>query len=466
MAHLAVIGSHHVNGVAALHSELLKTDLFPEFNALYPGKFTNVTNGVTTRRWMNGCNKPMSKLITETLGSQKWIKKAEKLAGLRQYASDPFFQTKWKAVKQKNKEKLASYISKTIGVSVPVTALFDIQVKRLHEYKRQLLNILYVVWRWKQISCLSIEQRADVVPRVVIFAGKAAPGYDVAKLIIKLINTVADKINNDSYMEGLLSVHFLPNYNVSMAEILIPASDISQHISTAGMEASGTSNMKFAMNGGLIIGTMDGANIEIREAIGEDNMFIFGCLAEEVDQKRKLVMSGHGTKPSSLEQVLSMVLDGTFGDFPECRKLIDTITHNNDYYLLAEDWEDYLRAQAEIDQTYKDQDLWVEKTILSTAGMGIFSADRCVQEYAEKIWDIKPCPRPGPIDVDPSLVLPVPSIHHSASPAHHHHSGYSPISRVAPERLSPLDRQAVANFSPTAALASRLGVGSRPHDRY
>jgi len=308
--------------------------------------------------------------------------------------------------------------------------------------KDNFLNILSVIWRWKQISTLTLEQRADVLPRVIIFGGKAAPGYDVAKLIIKLINIVAEKVNNDPYMEGLLSVHFLPNYNVSLAELLVPASDLSQHISTAGMEASGTSNMKFAMNGGLIIGTMDGANIEIRNSIGEDNMFIFGTLAENVEQKRGEVFAGRGVWPTSLKETIALVEEGTFGDFPEAKRLLDTISHNNDYYLLAEDWEDYLRAQAEVDKTYKDQEKWTKMCILSTAGMAKFSSDRCVQEYAEQIWNIKPCPRPGPILVDPGQLgnhVPVLSRFSYDN---------SPTSMVALERLSPGDAKTIVSLSP------------------
>jgi glycogen phosphorylase len=310
-----------------------------------------------------------------------------------------------------------------------------------------------VIHRWRTLKNMTDDERIAAQPRVVIFGGKAAPGYFVAKLIIKLINCVAEKINNDVDMETLLKVVFVPNYNVSTAEILIPASDISQHISTAGMEASGTSNMKFAMNGGLILGTMDGANIEIREEIGKENMFIFGLLAEDVEPKRKEVYSGEFKWPDSFQKVIDLIRTGTFGDFPEVQQLLDTISHRNDYYLVAMDWEDYIRAQNEIDETFRKKDKWTEMSILSVAGTGKFSSDRSVKDYAEKIWDLKPYPRPGPINVDPRLMSP----HFQLGQGMNLHDGISPLSsRVALERLSAHDVKLVESFSPSPSRNAKM----------
>jgi len=259
---------------------------------------------------------------------------------------------------------------------------------------------LYIIWRYHKIKGMTEDERSDVVPRVVIFGGKAAPGYYIAKLVIKLINAVARKINDDVDIEGLLKVIFIPNYNVSLAELLIPASDLSQHISTAGMEASGTSNMKFAMNGGLIIGTLDGANIEIREEIGIENMFIFGTRAEKVEEERNKVREGKTPLDPRLKEVIQMITDGFFGDFPESQILIDSFLGGRDYYLLTTDWDSYLQAQEEVDKTYLDKAKWTKMSIYSTAGTGKFSSDRSVKEYSEKIWKLEPCARPGPMSVD------------------------------------------------------------------
>eukprot|EP01126_Amoeba_proteus_P004964 TRINITY_DN11636_c0_g2_i3.p1 TRINITY_DN11636_c0_g2~~TRINITY_DN11636_c0_g2_i3.p1 ORF type:complete len:634 (-),score=138.90 TRINITY_DN11636_c0_g2_i3:71-1738(-) len=452
MAHLAIVGSHHVNGVAHIHSELLKTNLFPDFYQIFPSRFTNVTNGVTPRRWIKQANKELGLLLNETLG-EDWIKDTTLLAGLRSHAKDREFQKKWRTVKHKNKKRLAAYVRKELGISIPVAALFDVHIKRLHEYKRQFLNILSVIWRWKQISGMTLDERADVLPRVVIFAGKAAPGYYVAKLIIKLISIVAEKINNDPDMEGLLSVIFFPNYNVSLAELLIPASNLSQHISTAGMEASGTSNMKFAMNGCLILGTMDGANIEIREEIGHKNMFIFGLLAHEVDEKRRAMYRGEIAMPNSLKQVLDLIEEGTFGEFPECKQLLDTIRHNNDYYLLSVDWESYLEAQNQVDKAYKDSHKWTRMSILSTAGTSKFSSDRSVQEYAERIWNVQPYPRPGPVVIDTRQLAGHVSQVDQYSPLE---TLTSPL--VALERLSEKDAKTMYSFSPSPGF-QRSSIG-------
>jgi len=325
-------------------------------------------------------------------------------------------------------------------IKVNVNSLFDIQIKRIHEYKRQFLNILSVVWRYRQLKGMSDDERADAVPRVVIFGGKAAPGYHIAKLIIKLINTVAQKVNDDPDVEDFLKVIFVPNYNVSLAEILIPASDISQHISTAGTEASGTSNMKFVMNGGLLLGTLDGANVEIRDEIGKENVFIFGTLAHDVETQRQRIRDKQHQWDQRLLTVIQMLRDGVFGYFPEIHQLLDSLVYH-DHYLISVDWPSYLDAQALVDKTYKNEDKWTQMSILSTAGMGTFSSDRSIEEYAENIWNISPCARPGPIPIDTgAMSSAVPDIGIG---------GMSPMSNeIALERLSPRDAMKIRSFSP------------------
>ncbi|KAG0224960.1 Non-essential glycogen phosphorylase [Actinomortierella wolfii] len=391
MAHLAVVGSHKVNGVAALHSNLIRDTIFKDF-VLYYGsdKFVNVTNGITSRRWLNQANHKLSELITETLGSDKWIKDLTLLKGLNDKVEDKVFQKKWMAIKRANKVRLAELIKERCGIEVSPDALFDVQVKRIHEYKRQFMNILAVIHRYRTIKSLTPAQKANVQPRVVIFGGKAAPGYYVAKLVIKLINSVANVVNQDPAVGDLLKVVFIPDYNVSLAEVIVPASDISQHISTAGTEASGTSNMKFVLNGGLILGTMDGANIEILEEIGEDNIFIFGCLAHEVEDLRYAQRYRGVPMDPALQGVLAAIEKGTFEDPKIFQPLINTLTIGKDYYLISADFASYLRANQVVDAAYKDQDEWVKKSIRCTANMGKFSSDRSVKEYADNIWHIKP----------------------------------------------------------------------------
>jgi starch phosphorylase len=332
-------------------------------------------------------------LITETLGSEKWVTHLDELKGLKKFANDEEFQKKWMQVKHDNKVRLAQWIKSNLGISVNPNALFDIQVKRIHEYKRQFMNILGVIYRYKNIKLLSDEEKEQLTPRVVIFGGKSAPGYYIAKMVIKLINTVAEVVNNDSTINDLLKVVYIPDYNVSLAEIITPASDISQHISTAGTEASGTSNMKFVLNGGLILGTVDGANIEIRDEIGEDNIFMFGTLADKVADIRHH-QKYHGVLiDPNLQVVLQSIQSGEFGG-PETASvfgpLINTLTYGGDYYLISADFEMYLDAQDHVDAVYKDKKSWAKKSILCTAGMGFFSADRAVKEYADKIWNLKP----------------------------------------------------------------------------
>ncbi|CAO3589486.1 unnamed protein product [Absidia cylindrospora] len=393
MAYLAVVGSHKVNGVAALHSELVKKDLFPSFIKCFgPEKFINITNGITPRRWLYQANPALRDIITETLGSEKWVTHLDELAQLKKFADDEAFQKKWMDVKYQNKQRLAKWISTNMGIHVSPDSLFDIQVKRIHEYKRQFLNILGVIHRYRELCEMNDSERSKVAPRVVIFGGKAAPGYFVAKLVIKLINSVAKVVNNDESIGDLLKVVFIPDYKVSLAEIITPASDISQHISTAGTEASGTSNMKFVLNGGLILGTVDGANIEIRDEIGEENIFMFGTLADKVPDIRHNQKFYGVLLDANLQAVIDLIESGAFGDASIFNPLIDTLTYGGDYYLISEDFDGYLKKQTEVDETFRDKTLWAKKSIMCTAGMGFFSSDRAVREYADKIWNLKPIP--------------------------------------------------------------------------
>jgi len=395
MAFLAIVGSHTVNGVAELHSNLIKNVIFPDFVEYYEGnKFTNVTNGITPRRWLHQCNPALSEFITQKLGSEAWVKDLEQLKKLKQYADDPAVQKQWMAIKRQNKVRLADYIHSITSIQVSPDSLFDIQVKRIHEYKRQFMNILGVIHRYLRLKKMTPEQKAKEVPRLVVFAGKSAPGYFIAKLVIKLINSVGEVINNDPEIGNILKVVFIPNYNVSLAEIIIPASDISQHISTAGTEASGTSNMKFVLNGGVILGTVDGANIEIGEEIGEDNIFFFGVKADEVEDIRHLNRYRKIEMDPDLRNVLDAIERGTFGDPKIFEPLVATLTVGGDYYLISKDFASYIEAQADADEAYKDKVGWAKKSILCTAGMSKFSSDRSINEYAEKIWKIKPCTVP------------------------------------------------------------------------
>ncbi|KAJ3368409.1 Non-essential glycogen phosphorylase [Allomyces arbusculus] len=432
MAHLAIVGSHCVNGVAALHSELVKNVIFKDFVDFYGAdKFTNVTNGITPRRWLNQANPQLAALITATIGDG-WTKDLTELAKLKAHADKPDFQKKWMAIKKHNKQRLADLIRKQSGIVVDPESLFDVQVKRIHEYKRQLMNILGVIHRYLALKRMTPAARANEVKRTVIFGGKAAPGYYMAKLVIKLINNVANIVNNDPQTRDFLKVVYIYDYNVSLAEIIIPASDISQHISTAGTEASGTSNMKFVLNGGLIVGTVDGANIEIGEEIGDENIFFFGALAHEVDDIRHAQRYRQVKMDAHLDVVLSAVAAGHFdgGDqpppvplspstagFPHAATatsvgsaaallsgsaastpqtklfapLVQSLTTGGDFYLLSRDFSPYLEAMAKADKEFKDGAAWAHKSIMATAGMGKFSSDRSVREYAERIWHMSPC---------------------------------------------------------------------------
>jgi glycogen phosphorylase len=390
MAHLAVVGSHTVNGVAALHSELLKTTLFADFNRIYPNKLTNVTNGITPRRWLNQANPALAHLITTAIGNgfEKDLTLLRKLTPL---ADDSDFRAAFRAVKHANKTRLANQILAKTGIQVNPNALFDVQIKRIHEYKRQLLNVLHVITLYNRI----LKGEKIAAPRVVIFGGKAAPGYWVAKLIIRLINDVATVINNDIRVGDQLKVVFYPNYEVSAAEILFPGSDLSEQISTAGTEASGTGNMKMALNGALTIGTLDGANVEIMEEVGADNIFIFGLTTPQVAQAKA---NGYHSRHyynnnASLKQVLDMIGDGSFSkDEPSRYALIvDNLLNNGDHYLLLADYADYIAKQDEVALVYQDQEEWSRRAILNVARMAKFSSDRTISEYAKNIWNVKSC---------------------------------------------------------------------------
>ena len=391
MAYLAIIGSHKVNGVAELHSDLIKTTIFKDFVKIYgPDKFTNVTNGITPRRWLHQANPRLSELIASKVGSYDFLKDLTLLNKLENFVDDKDFKKEWQEIKYANKVRLAQHILSATGISVNPKALFDVQVKRLHEYKRQQLNIFGVIHRYIAIKSMSAEERKKLAPRVSIFGGKAAPGYWMAKTIIHLINKVGDVVNNDKDVGDLLKVVFIPDYNVSKAEIIIPASDISEHISTAGTEASGTSNMKFVLNGGLVIGTLDGANIEITREIGEQNVFLFGNLSEDVEDLRHNHFYGNHQIDPELMKVFDKIREGAFGDASAFESLVAAIVSHGDYYLVSDDFNSYCKTQDLIDETYKNQEEWLSKCITSVARMGFFTSDRCINEYADSIWNIEP----------------------------------------------------------------------------
>ncbi|KYC41070.1 glycogen phosphorylase [Scytonema hofmannii PCC 7110] len=391
MAHLACVGSHAINGVAALHTELVKNNLFPDFYQVFPQKFSNKTNGVTPRRWMLIANPKLALLITEKIG-KGWIKNLEELKQLEAFVEDEDFRNRWQQIKQDNKQDLAEYILQTTGIHVDANSLFDIQVKRLHEYKRQHLNLLRVITFYNYIKQ---NPNADVVPRTAIFAGKAAPGYAMAKLIIQLINSVGNVVNNDPDIGDRLKVVFLPNYNVSVAERIYPSADLSEQISTAGKEASGTSNMKFAMNGALTIGTLDGANIEIRDRVGHENFFLFGMNTAEVLQKKAQgyhPWDYYNSNPQ-LKQAIDQIASGYFskGDSNLFKPLVESLKNRDDYMLFA-DYQSYIECQQRVDEAYRDRDTWWRKSILNSARTGYFSSDRTICEYARDIWQVQPIP--------------------------------------------------------------------------
>jgi starch phosphorylase len=391
MAHLATVGSHHVNGVAALHSALVKQDLFPEFAALWPEKFTNVTNGVTPRRWVALANPQLSALLDASIGTG-WVRNLEELRQLERYADDSGFLEQWGATKLSVKRHLTHYIHRHTGVLVDPASMLDVQVKRIHEYKRQHLNALQVIAQYLRIK----NGRADgMAPRTVIFGGKAAPGYAMAKLIIRFINGIADVVNADPDMDGRLRVIFLADYNVKLGERVYPAADLSEQISTAGLEASGTGNMKFMMNGALTIGTLDGANVEIRQQVGDDNFFLFGRTTEGIAELKE-----QGYRPweligatPELPEVLHLIESGHFsnGDKELFRPLLENLTGRDPFFVLA-DFAAYLQAQQDVSEAWGDRRRWNRMSLLNTARSGLFSSDRSIREYCQRIWQAEEFP--------------------------------------------------------------------------
>jgi len=400
MAHLAIVGSHSVNGVAELHSKILRDQLFKDFYEMYPERFNNKTNGITQRRWLKMSNPLLSGLITDYIGDA-WVRDLYELEKLGAVSADPEFSQRWQEMKSDNKKQLALYIQKHNGITVDPESLFDVQVKRIHEYKRQLLNVLHIITLYNRIKD---DPTASFVPRTFIFGGKAAPAYFAAKLTIRLINAVADIVNDDADVAGRIKVVFLANYGVSLAEKIFPASDLSEQISTAGTEASGTGNMKFALNGALTIGTLDGANIEIMEEVGRENIFIFGLTAEEV-----LSLKQQGYNPreyyqgnAELKRVLDMISGGFFS--PESPELFvpitDSLLNLGDQYLLLADYASYVACQEEVSRLFVQKEEWARRAILNCAGMGKFSSDRTIDQYAREIWGIQPVDiRPGAADL-------------------------------------------------------------------
>lgn len=394
MANLAIVGSHKVNGVSPLHVELMKTTLFADFERLFPGKIVAIVNAVTPRRWLKQCNPGLSRALDERLGPE-WVTHLARLQRLDPLADDQDFQSTFRAIKQRNKERLAEFVAEQCHLHIDPASLFDVQIKRIHEYKRQLLNLLHVVTLFNRLRA---EPDASPVARTVIFSGKAAPGYMMAKLIIRLINDVADIVNYDSQIGGRLKVVFLPNYNVGAAEIIIPASDLSEQISTAGTEASGTGNMKLALNGALTIGTRDGANIDIWQEVGEENFFPFGLVAGQIAALR-----GEGYDPwayynsnAELRKALDMIATGHFstGAPERYERLVASLLEGGDPYMLLADYADYVACQERVSRAYSDPTQWTRKAIHNVARMGLFSSDRAARDYAKGIWHIEAVPLP------------------------------------------------------------------------
>jgi starch phosphorylase len=390
MAHLAIVGSHAVNGVAALHTRILKTRVFRDFERIFPGRIINITNGITPRRWLLQANPVLAELISRHIG-QGWVCDLTQLKRLEPLADDPEFRAAWRKVKRTNKKLLARYVLRKTGQGIDPDTLFDVHVKRMHEYKRQLLNILHVITLYNRIRT---EPEATITPRTCIFGGKAAPGYRQAKLIIKLITSVAETINADPLAAYRLKVVFLPNYCVSQAEKLVPAADLSEQISTAGYEASGTGNMKFALNGALTIGTLDGANVEIQEEVGAENIFIFGLTSEEVEQWRQRGYDPREicNRDAELKRALDMIGSGFFapGEPGLFAPILDDLLSHGDRYMVLADFRAFVDTQQRVARLYTDPEQWTRRSILNTARMGMFSSDRAILEYAQKIWKTEP----------------------------------------------------------------------------
>jgi starch phosphorylase len=390
MAYLSVVGSHRVNGVAKLHSRLMRETIFSDFAQLWPERFTNVTNGIAVRRWLKQANPLLAALLTEKLGPA-WENDLEDLERLKWAVDDGDFLNRFRAIKRANKERLAKTIHQLLGVTVSVDAMFDVQVKRIHEYKRQLLNLLHVIARYQRL----LDNPSDAMPaRVVMFAGKAAPGYHVAKAIIKLINNVAHVINNDARIGDKLKVCFLPDYDVSLAQEIMPAADLSEQISTAGMEASGTGNMKLSLNGALTIGTLDGANIEIKDAVGEENIFIFGMTTEQVNARRAQGYSPADAVAQSpvLKRAIELLDSGYFtpDNIFDSKVVSDRLLSHGEHFMVLADFDDYMAAQARVDALFLNSEEWTRQSVINALSMGPFSSDRSIREYADNIWGIKP----------------------------------------------------------------------------
>ena len=388
MANLSIVGSHSVNGVAELHSNILKETVFKDFHEMFPGKFNNKTNGITQRRWLKSCNPELSDLITEYIGDS-WVTNLSELNKLMEHIDDPQLLVRWKKIKKRNKQRLANHLQKNFGLSLNANTMLEVHVKRIHEYKRQTLNILHIIALYNQIKQ---NPESVKVPRTVLFSGKAAPGYAMAKLIIKFITSVGQTVNEDPSVQGKLKVLFIPNYSVTQAENIIPAADLSDQISTAGMEASGTGNMKLALNGALTVGTLDGANVEIMQEVGEENIFIFGLKSDEVQSLKQA-----GTNPRKiylqnpeLKTVLDMIQQGYFS--PTQVNLFHPILENfldhGDHYMVLADFQSFCDIQEKINEAFQDSDAWARKSIINVAKMGKFSSDRSISEYAKDIWQI------------------------------------------------------------------------------
>jgi len=394
MASLGIVGSHKTNGVAALHTDLLKKTLFKDYYEMYPDRFVNETNGITPRRWLRQCNRGLSELITDRIG-EDWVTDLPKIQGIEEFAEDKEFQKSFRTVKQENKQVLADYIKEKNGVTVNTESIFDIQIKRIHEYKRQLMAALHAITLYNR---LKENPDMDIVPRTIIFGGKAAPGYTMAKLHIKLINDIGEVINNDKDIGDKLKCVFLGNYSVTLAEKMIPAANLSEQISTAGKEASGTGNMKFALNGALTIGTLDGANIEIKDEVGDENIFIFGNTVDEVEELRTTGYNPREYYDSNkeLKKAIDQIHTGFFNKenpelfHPITRALLD----EGDYFMVLADYESYVNKQAEVEDVYRDTEEWDKRAILNTARVGNFSSDRTIMGYATDIWNVGPVKLP------------------------------------------------------------------------